>query len=180
MFDPAQPPLVSETLLKKRRSLDELAHRRAVTLGTQNKVWRLLMQFNDIYNIIIINFVQRKRVVRGENIKIKRPEQFLKENEIVSLSSCVLFYSLSLMTVSYHLQRKGSRNKMQRRERQEARRSHCSVPAGEMRDTCGFVVRIHIGRHASDEIKTALREMKLNKKYDAKIIRLDEETIGMF
>lgn len=30
---------------------------------------------------------QRRRVVRGENIKIKRPEQFLKEHEIVSLDS---------------------------------------------------------------------------------------------
>lgn len=55
---------------------------------------------------------------------------------------------------------------------------HCSVPASEMRPTCGFVVRIHAGRHASDEIKAALREMKLNKKYDGKFIRLDEETIG--
>ena len=55
---------------------------------------------------------------------------------------------------------------------------HCSVPASEMRATCGFVVRIHAGRHASDEIKAALREMKLNKKYDGKFIRLDEETIG--
>jgi hypothetical protein len=38
MFDPSQPPLVSETLLKKRRSLDELALRRAATLQSQNKV----------------------------------------------------------------------------------------------------------------------------------------------
>jgi large subunit ribosomal protein L7e len=67
---------------------------------------------------------------------------------------------------------------MQRRERQQARRVHCSVPASELKATCGFVVRIHQGRHASDEIKNALREMKLNKKYDAKLIRLDEATIA--
>lgn len=69
---------------------------------------------------------------------------------------------------------------MQRRQRQESRRARCSIPATQMRTTCGFVVRIHSGRHASEEIKNALREMKLVKKYDAKLIRLDEETIGIY
>lgn len=38
MFDPSAPPLVSETLLKSRRTLDELTHRRSITVKVQNKV----------------------------------------------------------------------------------------------------------------------------------------------
>ena len=38
MYDPSAPPLVSETLLKSRRTLDELSHRRSVTVKVQNKV----------------------------------------------------------------------------------------------------------------------------------------------
>lgn len=38
MFDPSQPPLVQETLLKKRRSLDDLAYRRSVTVQQEVKV----------------------------------------------------------------------------------------------------------------------------------------------
>ncbi len=67
---------------------------------------------------------------------------------------------------------------MQRRKRQENKRARVSVPQREIKPTCGFVVRIHQGRHASDDIKNYLRELKLNKKYDAKFIRLDEENIG--
>jgi hypothetical protein len=78
------------------------------------------------------------------------------------------------------VQREGSKNKMQRRKRQEDRRSRVSVPKNEVRNTCGFVVRIHIGRHASAEIKAKLRELSLLKKYDARFIRLDEESIGIF
>lgn len=37
-FDPGAPPLISETLLKSRRTLEELAHKRSVTVKTQNKV----------------------------------------------------------------------------------------------------------------------------------------------
>ena len=38
MFDPSQPPLVEETLLKKRRSLDDLILKRSTTVALQNKV----------------------------------------------------------------------------------------------------------------------------------------------
>ena len=69
---------------------------------------------------------------------------------------------------------------MQRRKRQEDRRSRVSVPKSEIRGTCGFVVRIHIGRHASADIKSKLRDLNLLKKYDARFIRLDEESIGKF
>ena len=36
--DPSKPPLISETYLKSRRSLDELAFRRSTTVKIQNKV----------------------------------------------------------------------------------------------------------------------------------------------
>lgn len=38
MYDPSQPPLVSETLLKNRRSLEDLAFKRSITVETQRKV----------------------------------------------------------------------------------------------------------------------------------------------
>lgn len=133
-FDPDKTPLISETLLKNRRSLDELAHRRSVTVGKQ---------------------VKRKRVVRGEDIKIKRPEQFLRENRI----------------------KEGSRKKMQRRARKAESRSKPALGGREMQKTTGFAVRIHEGRHSAPEIKTALRGLGLNKKYDAVFVKLDESGI---
>lgn len=136
MFDPSQPPLVSETLLKKRRSLDELALRRSTTVGVQNK---------------------RKRVVRGENVTVKRPEQFVKENRI----------------------RQGSLNKMKRRKSvvdQKTKTSH--IPKEQFQPTVGFAVRIHEGRHSNEEIKLQLKSMGLNKKYDAVFVKLDKEGIG--
>lgn len=57
-FDPSKPPLVSETLLKSRRSLEDLAFKRSLVVPALRK---------------------RKRTVRGEDIKIKRPEQFIRE-----------------------------------------------------------------------------------------------------
>lgn len=134
-FDPSAAPLIEETLLKNRRSLDELAHIRSVTVKQQNK---------------------RKRVVRGEDIRIKRPEQFVREYRI----------------------REGSQNKMQRRKKQMEKRARVDVPLSEIQDTVGFVVRIHGGRHASAEIKSILSEMGLSKKYDARFMKLDEKTIG--
>lgn len=135
MFDPSQPPLISETLLKKRRSLDELSLRRSTTLQTQNK---------------------RKRVVRGENVTIKRPEQFVKEFRI----------------------KEGSRNIMKRLQKDTEKRTRIHIPKSELKRTIGFIVRIHIGRHASDEIKSVLSKMKLFRKYDAIFTKLDEETIA--
>lgn len=133
-FDPSAPPLVQETLLKKRRSLDELAHWRSVNLKQQ---------------------VTRKRVVRGEDVKIKRPEQFVREFRI----------------------KEGSQNKMKRRKRETERRSHPDVPKSDIRLTVGVAVRIHEGRHSSTEIKEELRKLGLSKKYDAVFIRLDENGI---
>ena len=133
-FDPAAPPLVQETLLKKRRTLEELAHWRSVNLKQQ---------------------VTRKRVVRGEDIKIKRPEQFVQEFRT----------------------KEGSQNKMKRRKREIDRRSHLDIPKSDIRQTVGVAVRIHEGRHSSPEIKDELRKLGLSKKYDAIFIRLDEAGI---
>lgn len=38
MHDPSQPPLIPETLLKRRRSLEELALRRVEHIKSQGKV----------------------------------------------------------------------------------------------------------------------------------------------
>lgn len=136
MFDPSQPPLISETLLKKRRTLDELVYRRSTTVKIQNK---------------------RKRVVRGENIHIKRPEQFVREFRI----------------------REGSQNRMQRRKREVDRRTtNVGVPKSAILNTVGLIVRIHGGRHAAEDIKNELRELKLSRKYDAVFVRLDDKMIA--
>ncbi|KAJ1442240.1 ribosomal protein L30, ferredoxin-like fold domain-containing protein [Ochromonadaceae sp. CCMP2298] len=133
-YDPSQPPLVSETLLKKRRNLDELAHRRSITVEKQ---------------------VKRKRVVRGEDIKIKRPEMFVTEFRI----------------------QEGSMNKMNRRKR-KVEQKKTPVPKTAIKSTVGFVVRIHTGRHANQQIKSDLMRMGLTKKYDAKFVKLDAAGIA--
>jgi len=127
--------LVEETLLKKRRTLDDLQHRRAITVERQ---------------------VKRKRVVRGENVRIKRPEQFVREFRI----------------------KEGSKQKMERRKRQAAARSNVNVPKSALKKTVGLVVRIHAGRHTDSGIKKELAAMGLVKKYDAKFLKLDEEAIA--
>lgn len=49
MYDPSAPPLVSETLLKTRRTLDELSHRRSTTVQVQNKVKRAALAAFSVY-----------------------------------------------------------------------------------------------------------------------------------
>jgi cytochrome c biogenesis protein ResB len=134
MFDPSKPPLVSETLLKKRRNLDELALQRSLTVQTQNK---------------------KKRVIRGEDIKIKRPEQFVTEFRI----------------------QEGSKNKMLRRKK-AVERKNTPVPKELIKSSVGLAVRIHAGKHSNIMIKSELIKMGLNKKYDAVFVKLDAEGIG--
>jgi large subunit ribosomal protein L7e len=135
-FDPSKAPLISETLLKARRSLDELAYRKSVNPHQQNK---------------------RPRIIRGEDVKMKRPEQFMREKLI----------------------KQGSQNKMKRRQREvEMRTRGVKVPKGSIRATVGFAIRIHEGRHASDEIKAALRKLGLKAKYDGIFFKLDEPGIA--
>jgi large subunit ribosomal protein L7e len=130
-FDPSKAPLISETLLKKRRSLDDLAYKRSVTVGKQTK---------------------RKKVVRGEDIKIKRPEQFMREKRI----------------------QQGSQKKMLRKKRKAESKTNIGV---DLKPTVGFAVRIHEGRHSSEDIKSELRKLGLNKKYDGCFVKLDKEGI---
>ena len=52
-------PLISETLLKRRRSLEELAYKRTLVSAAQNS--------------------KRNKKVRGDSTKVKRPEQYVKE-----------------------------------------------------------------------------------------------------
>lgn len=136
-FDPNQEPLIEETLLKKRRSLDELALRRATTLSVQNK---------------------KRKNVRGEVIKLKRPEQFVTQSRI----------------------KEGSERKMKRRKSQvEAKTKASLIPKDQkMKDSVGFAVRIHAGKHSSPLIKEQLNKLGLNKKYDAVFCELDREGIA--
>ena len=127
-------PLIEETVLKRRRSLDELQHRRVITVQQQ---------------------VKRKRILRGENVKIVRPERYVHEYRI----------------------KEGSRQKMERYKREvenNTGKKNRSVNDDINRtSTVAFVIRIHEARHASKEIKRALSQLKLYKKYDARFIRLD-------
>ena len=135
-FDPSLPPLIEETLLKKRRGLDELALRRSETLTNPNK---------------------RKRVIRGEDVKIKRPEQFIREARI----------------------KEGSLKKMNRRKSVvEAHTRGTIVPKSQIKKTVGVAVRIHGGRHSNEIIKAELKALGLNKKYDAVFVKLDNDGIG--
>ncbi len=127
-FDPSKAPLVSETLLKRRRSLDDLAYKRSVTVGKQKK---------------------RKRAIRGEDVKIKRPEQFLRESRI----------------------KDGSKKKMERKKRKADLMKTAGV---DIQSTVGFAVRIHEARHSSEDVKLALRTLGLNKKYEGVFVKLDE------
>jgi hypothetical protein len=67
---------------------------------------------------------------------------------------------------------------MLRRKRETEKRKRPNVPKDAIKPTVGFVVRIHAGRHTSDDIKSQLRDLGLNKKYDAKFMKLDDESIG--
>ena len=66
---------------------------------------------------------------------------------------------------------------MKRRKREIERRSSATVTKPLVKDTVGLIVRIHAGRHSSEEIKAQLRGLQLNRKYDAVFANLNEETI---
>lgn len=132
-FDPSLPPLVPETVLKKKRTIDELALARSAHLQNMNK---------------------RKRVVRGEDIKIKRPERFVMEHRI----------------------RTGSYQKLQRKKRAAKRTKTGGVKSKDVKEeTVGFVIRIHEGRHANSVVKSELNRLGLQRKYSARFIRLGPE-----
>jgi hypothetical protein len=44
--------------------------------------------------------------------------------------------------------------------------------------TVGLVVRIDDGKNIAGVLKSQLRELNLNNKYDAKFVKLDEQTIS--
>lgn len=94
--------------------------------------------------------------MRGEDIKIKRPEQFVREFRI----------------------KEGSQKKVDRRQKDVEKRRLAKVPTGSIKDTVGLVVRIHEGRHSSQAIKKAMRALGLVDKYDAVFMKLDEDNIS--
>lgn len=131
MFDPSQTPLVAETLLKKRRSLEEAALIRAENLKKE---------------------VKRRRVVRGENVKIRRPEEFMKRK----------------------ITKENSKKKFDRKSTSV----NTKKVAREVKPSVGFAVRILGGKNASDEVKEALNSLGLSTKYDGAFIKLDKEGLG--
>lgn len=112
-------------------------------------------------------------MIRGEDVKIKRPEQFVRENKIVSdilLSEC-------LNHLFWRNQRQGSENKMKRRRKEAEKKSSATICKSLTKDTVGFIIRIHGARHSSETIKDELRKLSLFRKYDAIFTRMDEERI---
>lgn len=137
-FDPSQPPLVSETLLKKRRSLEELALRRSEQLSKE---------------------VKRRRVIRGENVKILRPEQIVIRQRV----------------------QEGSKKKFDRKSQQAAAKLSARgtvLPANRVKATVGFAVRVQAAKNASTVIKSQLKALGLDKKYQGVFVRLDQEMLG--
>lgn len=67
---------------------------------------------------------------------------------------------------------------MQRKKNVVARMNIKNIERPSISDTVGFVVRIHGGRHTSQEIKGYLRSLGLSKKYDGVFMNLDSATIG--
>jgi hypothetical protein len=69
---------------------------------------------------------------------------------------------------------------MNRRKRKIEKMNINNIEKESIKDSVGFVVRIHTGRHASPEIKTQLRSLGLIRKYDGIFMKLDAQTIGIY
>jgi large subunit ribosomal protein L7e len=136
MYDPSQTPLVAETLLKKRRSLEELAIVRSETVQKQ---------------------VKRRRVVRGETIRVVRPEQLVKIHRI----------------------KNGSEKRLMRQKKQAEFKVNRMIKNGvSFQSTVGFIVRVRDAKSASKQIKKELNNLGLNKIYNGVFHKLDAESIG--
>ena len=136
MFDPSQTPLVAETLLKKRRSLDDLAVIRSETVQKQ---------------------VKRRRVVRGETVRVVRPEQLVKIHRI----------------------KDGSQKRLQREMKQaQFNVNHMLKEGVALADTVGFIVRVREARSASKLIKKELRGLGLDKVNTGIFFKIDKDSLG--
>lgn len=135
-FDPSQTPLIAETLLKKRRSLEELALVRQETVQKQ---------------------VKRRRVVRGESIRVVRPEQLVKIHRI----------------------KDGSEKRLNRERKQAALKVRRMLKNGtNLPSTVGFIVRIREAKSASKYIKKELKSLGLDKIYSAVFMKIDEASLS--
>ena len=74
-------PLISETLLKKRRSLDELAYKRSLISIDQVIKYKLLIFLMYLKFFYIL---KKPKKLRGDATKVKRPEQYVKDFTTVS------------------------------------------------------------------------------------------------
>ena len=57
-------------------------------------------------------------------------------------------------------------------------RKRPTVDESEIKDTVGFMVRIHEGRFSNLEIKDTMRKLGLRKKYDGCFVKLDAAGLG--
>jgi len=134
-FDPNQAPLITETLLKKRRTLEDLAASRAQTVAKVNK---------------------KRKIVRGEAIRIRRPEQFVKD---------------------YLIMDKSQKNFERKKSQGELNSMKLINATNQLSTTIGFIVRVHGAQHASKSIKRELNMIGLRKKYSAVFCRIDAKSL---
>ena len=78
------------------------------------------------------------------------------------------------------MQKEGSKKRMERRKKQIEKQSSKTIKRTISKDTVGLMVRLHDGKNLTGALKAELRELKLNKKYDAQFINLNEENISKF
>ena len=67
---------------------------------------------------------------------------------------------------------------MNRRKRATEKRVTIAIPITSVKNTVGFAIRIHKGRHTSPEIRKELNSLGLRRKYHGIFINLNKETIG--
>ena len=79
-----------------------------------------------------------------------------------------------------YVQKEGSKKRMERRKKQIEKQSSKTIKRTISKDTVGLMVRLHDGKNLTGALKAELRELKLNQKYDAQFINLNEENISKF
>jgi len=67
---------------------------------------------------------------------------------------------------------------MARITREISRKKKSLFSISSVKSSVGFVVRTRSAKHASDDVKNALRILCMPKKYDGVFVNLDVDTIG--
>lgn len=80
-------------------------------------------------------------------------------------------------TIFYKLQREISQNRSNRKRRKVEKESSAKVAKVIVKSSVGLVIRISDGKNIAGSLKGQLRELRLNNKYEAKFVKLDEEAL---